>query len=210
MSEKKLRIIMALVGVILTGVCVGIFQTVLLGADPFTCFVTGIANIFNSTYSTWYVIIIGLLLVVVFILQRRYIGIATIINLFGIGFMADFTHWIMSNLIVNPSMTFRLILLIVNIIILSAAASLYFTADLGVSAYDAIALMAANDYKVAAFRVCRITTDLICVIVGWIYAADIGLGTVITAFMMGPIIQWFNENVSEPLLNSKRRTRQLR
>ncbi|MBR1396136.1 MAG: Tat pathway signal sequence [Selenomonadaceae bacterium] len=210
MSEKKLRIIMALVGVILTGVCVGIFQTVLLGADPFTCFVTGIANIFNSTYSTWYVIIIGLLLVVVFILQRRYIGIATIINLFGIGFMADFTHWIMSNLIVNPSMTFRLILLIVNIIILSAAASLYFTADLGVSAYDAIALMAANDYKVAAFRVCRITTDLICVIVGWIYAADIGLGTVITAFMMGPIIQWFNENVSEPLLKSKRRTRQLR
>ena len=210
MSEKKLRIIMALVGVILTGICVGIFQTVLLGADPFTCFVTGIANIFNSTYSTWYVIIIGLLLVVVFILQRRYIGIATIINLLGIGFMADLTHWIMSNLIVNPSMTFRLILLIVNIIILSAAASLYFTADLGVSAYDAIALMAANDYKVAAFRVCRITTDLICVIVGWIYAADIGLGTVITAFMMGPIIQWFNENVSEPLLKSKRRTRQLR
>lgn len=210
MSEKKLRLIMALVGVILTGFCVGVFQFVLLGADPFTCFVTGIANIFNSTYSTWYMIIIGALLVVVFILQRHYIGIATLINLFGIGFMADLMRTILEHTITSPSMTLRIFLLIINIIVLSFAASLYFVANLGVSSYDAIALMAANEYKVAQFRFCRVTTDLFCVIIGFLNAADIGVGTVITAFFMGPIIQFFNENFSEPLLASKRKVRHLR
>lgn len=210
MTEKKLRLVMALVGVILTGACVGVFQFVTLGTDPFTCFVTGIANIFNSTYSTWYMIIIGALLILVFFLQRHYIGIATVINLFGIGFMADFTRWIFENLFTTPSLSFRIALLVINVIILSFAASLYFVADLGVSSYDALALMAANEYKVAAFRVCRVTTDLFCVTVGFIFAADIGIGTVITAFFMGPIVQFFNENFSEPLLKSKTKVRNLR
>ena len=34
-----------------------------LGVDPFTCFVTGIANIFSSTYSTFYLILTGALLI---------------------------------------------------------------------------------------------------------------------------------------------------
>lgn len=53
------RISMALLGVILCGLCVGMLQKANLGVDPFTCFVTGIANIFSSTYSTFYLILTG-------------------------------------------------------------------------------------------------------------------------------------------------------
>ena len=41
------RITMAFCGVILCGFCVGMLQKANLGVDPFTCFVTGIANIFS-------------------------------------------------------------------------------------------------------------------------------------------------------------------
>ena len=68
-------------------------------------------------------------------------------------------------------------------ILLSFASSLYYTADLGVSSYDALALMASNDYDIAQFRFCRIATDLFCVSVGFMGGANIGIGTVITAFM---------------------------
>ena len=57
---------MSFFGVIVTGFCIGAFQKANLGADPFTCFVTGIANIFHSTYSTFYIIVTGALLVGVF------------------------------------------------------------------------------------------------------------------------------------------------
>lgn len=210
MTEKKLRLIMAIVGVCITGITVGIFQFLILGTDPCTSGITAVANITGQRYSIAYPLVIGVLLVIVFLLQRHYIGIATIINLFGIGIIADLTRATMEYFIIDPTMTFRIVLLVVNVIILSWASSLYFTADLGVSAYDAIALMAANEYKIAQFRVCRVTTDLFCVIVGFIFGADIGIGTVITAFCMGPIVQFFNENFSEPLLKSKRKIRNLK
>ena len=84
------RIAMSFFGVIITGFCIGAFQKANLGADPFTCFVTGIANIFHSTYSVFYLIVTGTLLVGVFFVERHYIGIATLINLFFTGMAADF------------------------------------------------------------------------------------------------------------------------
>ena len=78
-------------------------------------------------------------------------------------------------------------------------ASLYFTADLGVSAYDAISKI-MSDNRVAQFRFCRIITDMICVVIGFVLRASIGIGTIITALFMGPLIQWFNVNFSESLL----------
>ena len=89
-SQKWKRVAMSFFGVIVTGFCIGAFQKANLGADPFTCFVTGIANLFHSTYSTFYIIVTGALLVGVFFVEKHYIGVATVINLFFTGMAADF------------------------------------------------------------------------------------------------------------------------
>lgn len=201
--EKKKRIVMALFGVLFCGVCVGILQKGGLGADPFTCFVTAFARLVHSTYGQFYVVVTGILLVGVFFVERHYIGIATIFNLFGVGIMADLTVNLLNRIIPNPGIAVQVLLMIAGVIFSSLAASLYFTADLGVSAYDAVSLIAANKYKLCAFRICRITTDVICVITGVVGGVTIGIGTVITALFMGPIIQWFNTHLSEPLLYGK-------
>ena len=82
MKREMRRKLMAVGGVMICGASVGIFQKIALGTDPFTCFVTGIANVFGSTYSTWYVILTGIMLVGVAAFHRHYIGFATLINLF--------------------------------------------------------------------------------------------------------------------------------
>lgn len=99
------RIIMAFLGVTLCGFCVGMLQKANLGVDPFTCFVTGIANIFSSTYSTFYLILTGTLLLLVLILRRHYIGIATIINLLFTGIAADAMHAIL-DIAIPPSFSY--------------------------------------------------------------------------------------------------------
>lgn len=199
------RIIMAIFGVALSGFVVGTYQKIVFGVDPFTCFVTAFANIFHSSYSTVYPIVTGILLVFAFFVSRNYIGISTILNLTCSGFTADFMYGIWDRLFPEPGMAVRIALLVLAVVVGSFAASLYYTADLGVSGYDAVALTAANKFHLAAFRVCRITTDLICVIVGFIFHVTIGIGTVITALCMGPIIQWFNTHFSEPLLYGKKK-----
>ena len=204
-SQKWKRIAMSFFGVIVTGFCVGAFQKANLGADPFTCFVTGIGNLFHSTYSVFYLIITGLLLAGVFFVEKHYIGIATVINLLFTGMAADFMRGILDNLFPAPGIGARIVMMLAGILGTCFAASVYFTADLGVSAYDAWSLIAANKYKVAAFRLCRIASDIICVLTGLLCHVTIGAGTVITALFMGPVVQWFNTHVSEPFLYGQKR-----
>ena len=189
MKREMRRKLMAVGGVMICGASVGIFQKIALGTDPFTCFVTGIANVFGSTYSTWYVILTGIMLVGVAALHRHYIGFATLINLFLTGVAADAMHGLLDLLLPDPTFGTRCLLMAFNVLLMSLGASLYYVANLGVSAYDAVALMASECYHIASFRVCRVTTDACCVAVGFFLAADVGLGTVITAFFMGPVVQ---------------------
>lgn len=194
------RIIMAFCGVVLCGFCVGMLQKANLGVDPFTCFVTGVANIFGSTYSTFYLILTGLLLLLVLVLSRHYIGIATVINLFLTGVAADIMHNLLDLLVPHPGLGARVVIMLVGIVFTCLAAALYFTADLGVSAYDAMALIAANKYHLLPFKYCRIITDSFCVLVGFMFNVTLGIGTIVTALFMGPLTQWFKSHLAEPLL----------
>ena len=111
-------------------------------------------------------------------------------------------------------MTVRIIAIIVAIIILCIASSAYMTADLGVSTYDAVALILANKWKIGKFKYIRICTDVICIILGAALfllgggklasiPTFIGIGTIITAFFMGPLIEFFNRTISRPLLDGR-------
>lgn len=199
MNLKTRRILMAFTGVIITGMSVGMFQAASLGTDPFTSFTTGLCNLTGLSFGLFYSILCACMLIFVFVVDKRYIGLATIFNLFGNGFVADITRNFIEGIVVNPSFLFRVVLLILGVVIMCFAASLYFTADLGVSAYDAVSKIMA-DKKIAQFRFCRIITDVTCVIVGFVLKASVGIGTIITALFMGPLIQWFDVNFSELLL----------
>ncbi len=208
MEQKKKRIIMAFAGVCISGFSVGLFRLSLFGTDPFQCFANGIANTVTNVipigFGTLYTIINLLMLLLIFILNKHYIGIATFINIFGTGYMVELSLYLLGKVIQTPSLMMRIVLLLVGIVIICFASSLYYTADLGVSTYDAIALI-LRDKKVAKFQYCRIATDLICVLIGYFLGAIIGIGTLITAFFMGPLIEFFNVHISQPLLHGDKK-----
>lgn len=200
MDIKSKRILLALIGVILTGVSVGIIQKSNLGIDPFSSFTTGLSNLMNIRFGIFYTITCAIILIGVFILDKHYIGLATILNLFLIGIIADLTRSILERVIVSDTYIVRIIILLIGIVIMCFSASLYFTADLGISAYDSISKIISDRTNIR-FKICRVTTDLVCVIIGFIFKAEVGVGTVITAFFMGPLITYFNIKFSEPILN---------
>ncbi|MBD5543424.1 MAG: Tat pathway signal sequence [Lachnospiraceae bacterium] len=204
MEKKWKRIIMTIIGTVFTGVSVGILRKAQLGTDPFTAFVTGCANAVHSSYGVLYPVIIGILLILVFLIDKHYIGIGTILNLFIIGIVADVSLKILNAIYEADTWLIRGVTLAVAIFVLCFASSLYIAADLGVSSYDAVSLIMA-DKKIAQYRFCRIFTDVICVIIGYVlHAVDcVGIGTVITAFGMGPIVQFFIKHVSQKLLYGK-------
>lgn len=209
---KTRRFFMSLFGVIICAISVGIFKIAALGVDPFQSLMAGLDKLIPISFGTLYVIINLLLLTFSLVVDRHNIGIATFINLFLLGYITEFTYSFLQTVIVNPSMIVRLLCLMTAIAIICFGSAFYMTADLGVSTYDAVAIVLSGKWKIAKFRFCRITTDLICVVIGIIIfllgggtmeeiPAIVGVGTIITAFFMGPLIELFNDKIARPFLN---------
>lgn len=214
LKTNRTRILMSLCGVIICAISVGIFKIAALGVDPFQSLMAGLDKMIPIDFGTLYVIVNVLLLSFSLIADRHYIGIATFINLFLLGYITDWTYSYLQTVIVEPNMIVRIICLIVGIVIICIGSALYMTADLGVSTYDAVALIIVNTWKKGKFQYVRIITDVICVIIGCVLfvlaGGEIkaiptiaGVGTIITAFFMGPLIEFFNVKIARPLLMKK-------
>ncbi|MCR5025183.1 MAG: hypothetical protein K6A90_12745 [Lachnospiraceae bacterium] len=210
-SNFRKRVVMSLLGVIICAVSVGIFKIAALGVDPFQSFMAGLDSMVPISFGTLYMITNAVLLLFALIFDRHYIGIATFINLFLLGYITQFTYEFLQTLIVDPSMAVRIICLIVGVIVICFGSALYMTADLGVSTYDAISLIICNTWKKGKFQYIRVISDLVCVILGgslFLMAGGTagqiptiaGAGTIITAFFMGPLIELFNVHIARPLL----------
>ncbi len=214
LKTNRTRILMSLCGVIICAISVGIFKIAALGVDPFQSLMAGLDKMIPIDFGTLYVIVNVLLLSFSLIADRHYIGIATFINLFLLGYITDWTYSYLQTVIVEPNMIVRIICLIVGIVIICIGSALYMTADLGVSTYDAVALIIVNTWKKGKFQYVRIITDVICVIIGCVLfvlaGGEIkaiptiaGVGTIITAFFMGPLIEFFKVKIARPLLKKK-------
>ena len=215
LKERRRRIVMSLLGVIICAISVGVFKLAALGVDPFQSLMSGLDAMIPIKFGTLYVIVNVVLLLFSLITDRHRIGIATFINLFLLGYITQFTYDFLQKLIPDPSMIVRVICLIIGIVVICFGSSLYMTADLGVSTYDAVAIVMADKWKWGKFKYIRICTDIVCVILGcvlFVFAGNqigkiptiAGVGTIVTAFFMGPLIDLFNEKVAKPLLGSSK------
>ena len=138
------RVLMAALGMIITGISIGFFKRSLFGVDPYQCFANGLANVIPIRFGTLYMLVNLLQLVVVFFLDKRYIGISAFINLFLLGYMVEFSENMLTRWFGDLTLPMRVVFLIIGIVITCVAAALYYTADLGVSTYDAIPLHIAD------------------------------------------------------------------
>lgn len=215
MRKEKLgkRVAMSLFGVIICAISVGIFKIAALGVDPFQSFMAGLDSIVPISFGTLYVITNAVMLLFALIFDRHYIGIATFINLFLLGYITQFTYEFLQKIIVNPNIGVRIACLVIGVVIICFGSAFYMTADLGVSTYDAVALIIVNTWEKGKFQYVRIITDIVCVILGvtlFMLAGGTigniptiaGIGTIITAFFMGPLIEFFNVHIARPFLVS--------
>ena len=204
---------MSLAGVLICAVSVGVFKIAALGVDPFQSLMSGLDNWIPIPFGTLYVLVNLALLVFSLIADRRNIGIATFINLFLLGYITQFTYEFLQRSLPSPSLPTRILCLVIGIVVICFGSSLYMTANLGVSTYDAVAIVLSGKWKLGQFQYVRICCDLVCVILGIIcflfsggtlaqVPTIAGIGTMITAFFMGPLIQFFNNHIAIPLLKN--------
>lgn len=201
-TDKKKRMIMAIVSTVVMGFGILLLSLSGMGVDPYTSMNMSIAPLLRLGFGTWQMIVNFVLIAAVLLSSRRKrIGAGTVFNMVGVGFVCDFCKNILQTITKDFSLLGKLLLLLCGVVLLSFAASLFFTAGIGVGAYDALGFILEGRTKIK-YKWCRVITDFAVIAVALLAAGmkNIGAGTVITAFCMGPLIHFFNVTVSERLL----------
>ena len=197
------RILMMLIGNVILGTGAGMLRAADFGVDPYQCFVLGIDKALKLGYGTTFVIVNAVFLVLMLILARKMLNVGTLVNMFFLGYIIDFSYSMCMKITSSPSFFVRVVYFIVSIILITFSSAVIYTADMGVSTYDWIALKTAEVQKKVSFKWCRVGTDLVCVIVGLVFSIIPGIGTIVTAFLLGPLVSFFRTYCSEPFLYGK-------
>ena len=203
MERKNKRIGMAFIGIILTAVSVGIFRYADFGVDPYCVLLTGLAKIFHTSFTMAANVTCALLLLFAWKMKKSLVGVSTLLNLLIYGVVADAVFAALKSVYETQSLIVRIVCLVSALFLLAFSGAMYYTADLGVSTYDAIALI-MDDRKIGKFKYCRIAADLTCLIAGILAGGEIGIATVIIALTVGPLIQYFSTNLAEPFLEGRK------
>ena len=178
---------MMLIGNVILGMGAGMLRAADFGVDPYQCFVLGIDKVLKLGYGTTFVIVNAVFLVLMLFL----------------GYIIDFSYSVCMGITPSPSVIVRVVYFIVSILLITFSSAVIYTADMGVSTYDWIALKTAEVQKKVSFKWCRVGTDLVCVIIGLIFSIIPGIGTIVTAFLLGPLVSFFRTYCSEPFLYGK-------
>ena len=192
-----LRIIYILIGLLALSLGTSILNAGHLGVDPFTAMNMGLSSKIGMSLGTFQIIINVIILIYIFIYNRKSIGIGTILNMTLVGYFIDwfgpilkpYSHMFTKNF-------FSIVLtLIVGVLLFTFGAALYMSTDEGQAPYDAIAPTLCKQLHKPYVQV-RTIQDITCMLIGWISGGPIGIATIICAFGCGPLISGWTKLIS--------------
>lgn len=190
---------LSVLGQVILGIGGGFILFANLGMDAFGVFHSGVANTFNISFGTAVFYESLVILLFAYFIDKTYISFSTVTSLFIAGFTADFTLFLMTNLITNPMPIFiKLVFVLIGSVILASGLNLYVLADLGIGALDIIAEM-VTDKSNFEYQKVKMTNDIFFLFLGLILGGHAGIATIFTAFLIGPIVQFIRKRISKPI-----------
>ena len=180
------RLPQLLVGLVLYGWSMAMLIRSGLGLDPWDVFHQGLANHLPITFGQ-VTILVGALVLLLWIPLRQRPGIGTVLNVFVIGLAADAGLAAMPDVTGLPG---QIAMLLGGVVANGLAGALYVGARLGPGPRDGlwVALTKRTGHSI---RVVRTVLEVTIVAIGWLLGGVVGVGTVVYALAIGPIVQFF-------------------
>ena len=184
-KEWTLRWSFFIIGLIL--LALGVAMTIkgkLLGIGPWDVFHYGLTLQFGLTIGTWIIIVGFLLLLLTVVFTKKMPKIGAFLNMLLIGFFIDFFLWILPN---TTSLIGSALYLLVGVIIIGYGIGIYVSAELGAGPRDGLMILIVEKTGWSVQWV-RNGIELSVLLIGWLMGGPVGIGTVVIAILIGPIV----------------------
>lgn len=182
------RLIQLFVGLSLFGVSNTLLLRANLGLDPWNVFHQGLTLNLPLTLGQA-IIAVGLVVLLGWIPLRQWPGLGTVANVLWVGIATDLVlAW--TPVIDSEQLVARIFAFAGGILVCALAVSLYIGAQLGPGPRDGI-MTGISMRSTFSIRSVRTVMELFALGAGWLMGGEFGVGTVVYALAIGPLVQFF-------------------
>jgi uncharacterized membrane protein YczE len=186
------RLVQLYVGLALYGLSTAMFIRSDLGVDPWDVFHLGVALQLGMSIGT-VIILTGAAVLLLWVPLRQWPGLGTISNVICIGLAADATMALIPEL---TSLPLRVAMMVAGIVVNAIATGMYIGAGFGPGPRDG--LMTGIHARLGwSIRSVRTSIEVSVLLIGILLGGSFGVGTVLYALTIGPLIQiclpWFRQ-----------------
>jgi uncharacterized membrane protein YczE len=185
LAELRDRLPRLFAGIVVLSFGVTLIIQARLGVSPYDVLHQGLAEVTGASFGV-VVVVLGLLILVAWIPLGQRFGIGTVINTLTVGFIVDAGLEVIG---APDELALRWPMLLIGIVVTALGMGLYIGAGLGPGPRDG--LMTGISAKGFPLWLVRTLLEIIALVVGWALGGDVGIGTVLFAFGIGPIGHWF-------------------
>lgn len=182
--HHTLRVTQLLVGLFLYGASTALQVRAVVGVSSWTVLTQGLENVVPWSFGVITVVSSGVILLL-WIPLRQKPGIGTLLNALAIGPSADLVLWLVPT---PDGLLARVALFVAGLLLLAVASACYIGAGYGTGARDGL-MVGLHERLGWPIWVARTVVEVTVVIAGWLLGGDVGVGTVVAAFAIGPLVQ---------------------
>jgi uncharacterized membrane protein YczE len=188
------RVIQLFVGLVLYGVGCAMTVEAGLGVDPWTVLAEGL-SLHTGIGIGWIANILGFFVLLLWIPLRQKPGVGTIANILLVGTSMQVVLTIFPPVTGWPA---QFAVLLGGIVVVAIASGLYIGAHFGPGPRDGLMTGMHRRWGWPIFA-CRALVELTVLLIGWLLGGTVGIGTVLFAFLIGPLV-----HLALPLLDTRR------
>ena len=201
-----LRLLLLFLGLVIAHLGVTLFLLTDLGADPFNVFIQGIFRTLGRmvpilTHGYTHAAVSILIMFILLATDRSYVKAGTFVCMAAGGPIIDvFTRLLETYVHPGNPFVIRLATLALGCVILAFGMTIVIKSDAGTGPNDLVAIV-LSDRLSKPFGPVRILVDICFVASGFLMGGAVGIGTLISAFLVGPVAGIFLP-LSEKLVNT--------
>ncbi len=139
-------------------------------------------------------IFVGVVVMLAWIPLRERPGVGTVLNVLLVGLVMDGTLWLLDDV---EGTGLRWATLLVGVVSVALGTALYIGAGLGPGPRDGLMTGWSRRYG-TSLRAVRTGVELSVLVLGWLLGGSVGVGTMLFAGVIGPMLQWFLGRVTIP------------
>lgn len=179
------KFIQLIAGLVMFGVGIGLMLQSGLGVPPWDVLHQGLAERFGLSVGIWSILVSVAVLLLWLPLREPY-GIGTLLNAIIVGVLIDVTVVVVPQ--PGPSWL-AWAMQVGGILMIGLASGMYIGANLGPGPRDG--LMTGIARRGPSIRLTRSLIEVTVLAIGWLLGGSFGIGTVLFALAIGPLVQFF-------------------